>query len=134
MADIFLGGRSIGALQNNLETDIRKPNFEGLHMRTIGKADVEFYEAYLVLKAARAIPGVPYDDLSYAPRQRRLNAAVAVVQALMNDEKACGRFVQWAAARVEATDAEPQDGPEMSSTETPHDTQPGQSSGLLTPG
>ena len=68
---------------------------QGSTFRRIGKADVEHYEAGMVLTVARALPGRPYDQLAFGPRQRRLNAAVAVVQALMNDKSSRDRMEFW---------------------------------------
>lgn len=67
--------------------------------RAIGRADVEHYEAAMVLAVARAMPGRPYDTLAHRPRQRRLDAAVRIVQALMADEGVRARWVALARMR-----------------------------------
>lgn len=56
-------------------------------MRRIGPADVEFYHAAMVQIVARSLGGRDYDSLGYKARQRRLDRAVALVGALVNDEQ-----------------------------------------------
>ena len=65
------------------------------------KDDVEFYEAPLVLKAAQSLlpPGVAWDDLSHRAKQDRLDKAVAMLHALLNDAASMQRLA-WLAAHT----------------------------------
>jgi hypothetical protein len=58
----------------------------------MSKADVEFYEARLVVKTAQALAKRPLDSLSDAARKRYLDQAVDVVHTLLTDASSIARL------------------------------------------
>jgi hypothetical protein len=65
-------------------------------LRFIGPADIEFYEAKLVLTVAQSMvpPGKTWDDLGHRAKQRRLDQAVKSLATLLNDVECMDRLVR----------------------------------------
>jgi hypothetical protein len=54
-------------------------------MRTIGKGDIEFYHATMVLNVAHKLATKPWDQLSYRSKQRLLDKSVDIIHGLLNN-------------------------------------------------
>lgn len=65
--------------------DVSTGAHETLRVRMIGKEDVEFYHGGSVTIVARTLATKPWDELTFRARQRILDKAVLVVQALLNN-------------------------------------------------
>jgi hypothetical protein len=56
-------------------------------MNVINKADTEFYFSKMVLTTAERLANRPWDTVTHRSKQRYLNKAVTICQAIINDHE-----------------------------------------------
>ena len=70
-------------------------------MKRIGRADIEFYEAALLVSLARALAGSDLQTLSTRARLRWYGRALDILEALLNDETTVRAMYRFSSLKVQ---------------------------------